>query len=467
MTGQAKLLLAVVVALGVATVVQFRPATVDRPDEAAAVTRRATTDEPPLSASIVEEPTDRRSMTSILAETPAMLFQACAMARLPAPHDAAARAVACSKALQSRQLNPDQIALARLTRGVARTLLGDRELAGDDYLDAVQRYDQLIDPTKPDALMLYRRATALDASGRTDRALEDYETAIKADPQSALAFLGRGILLADRKRAYERAIEDFNKVLILQPANVDALIARGDAFSNLGEAGRAMSDLNHAVALTPRREAAYLARGLAEARRGRTAMARLDYESTLRLDPRNVPALVNLAALDCLQANYESAIAHLDAAIAIDPRSAMAFYNRGFTRFALRQYDKAIADYDMAIRLEPRLGIAYSNRALARTIEGRNLVEALADSDQALKLQPLNLDVRDTRGFIYLKLGDAALALHEYNLALNADPRRALALYGRGLAKLRLGDAAGGQLDQAAAMAINPDVARDFSAYGL
>ena len=53
---------------------------------------------------------------------------------------------------------------------------------------------------------------------------------------------------------------------------------------------------------------------------------------------------------------------------------------------------------------------------------GSDLVAALADSDQALKLLPLNLEVRDTRGFIYLKLGDPALALNEYNAALTIDP---------------------------------------------
>jgi Flp pilus assembly protein TadD len=48
----------------------------------------------------------------------------------------------------------------------------------------VQRYDRLIDPSNPDSLALYRRAVALDASGQTDKAMEDYSAAIKADPKS-------------------------------------------------------------------------------------------------------------------------------------------------------------------------------------------------------------------------------------------------------------------------------------------
>jgi tetratricopeptide (TPR) repeat protein len=390
----------------------------------------------------------------------------CVSGLFPTQADARARAAACSKALQSRQLKPNEIALARLTRGIARTALGDKALAGEDYIEAVQRYDRLIDPSNPDSLALYRRAVALDASGQTDKALEDYSAAIKADPKSSLAFLGRGVLLAARKRAYDRAIEDFDKVLVIEPDNVEALVSRGDAFGQLGDLGRAMADLNRAVALAPDKPTALLARGQVESRRGNLAGAARDYEAALKLDPRYADAMVNLAAVRSIQGQSGAAVELLDQAIAIDRRNPIAFYNRGYAEFTLKQYDKAVADYSSAIEIEPRMGLAYNNRALSRAIAGSDLVAALADSDQALKLLPLNLDVRDTRGFIYLKLGDPALALTEYNAALTIDPNRALSLYGRGLARIRMGDA-GGKGDQEAARTINPEVASDFAVYGL
>ena len=59
----------------------------------------------------------------------------CVSGLFPTQADAQSRAAACSKALQSRQLKPDEIALARLTRGIARTALGDKALAGEDYIE--------------------------------------------------------------------------------------------------------------------------------------------------------------------------------------------------------------------------------------------------------------------------------------------------------------------------------------------
>ena len=356
--------------------------------------------------------------------------------------------------------------MARLTRGIARTALGDKVLAGEDYIDAVQRYDRLIDPSNPNSLALYRRAVALDASGQTDKALEDYGAAIKADPKSSLAFLGRGVLLAVRKRAYDRAVEDFDKVLVIEPDDVEALVSRGDAFAQLGDLGRAMADLNRAVALAPDKPTVLVTRGQVESRRGNLAGAARDYEAALKVDPRYADAMINLAAIRSMQGQSGAAIDLLDQAIAIDRRNPLAFYNRGYAEFALKQYDKAIADYSSAIEIEPRMGLAYNNRALSRAIAGSDLVAALADSDQALKLLPLNLEVRDTRGFVFLKLGDPALALNEYNAALTIDPNRALSLYGRGLARIRMGDAAG-KGDQEAAITINPEVADDFAIYGL
>ena len=394
-------------------------------------------------------------------------YDECVKRIFPTTTDAEQRSAACSKALGSRQLQPAEVAMARLTRGVARTMLGDKVLASEDYLDAIQRYDQLINAANPDALNLFRRAAALDAVGQTDKALTDYSDAIKLDPNASLAFLNRGVLLATRKRTYDRAIQDFDRVLVLEPDNVDALIRRGDAFVQLGDFGRGMRDLDRAVSMAPENALAYLMRGLAYGRRGNAIAALQNYDAALKYDPRNADALSNRAAIYLGQGRLDMAIRDLDLSISIDQANPLAFYNRGYAHFVKKEYDRAISDYSSAIALNPQLGLAYNNRGLTRAIAGQDLVQALADCDTALKLMPINLDVRDTRGFIYLKLGDPALALNEYNAALDIDPNRALSLYGRGLAKIRNGDVAGGEADQRAAETINPEVAQQFSIYGL
>ena len=149
------------------------------------------------------------------------------------------------------------------------------------------------------------------------------------------------------------------------------------------------------------------------------------------------------------------------------PNAATAYYNRGYSWFSKGVYDKAIADYSEAIRINPRLAVAYNNRCLTRGVVGKELVEALSDCDQALKLLPNNMDAHDTRGFIYLKLGDFPISITEYNASLQVEPNRPRSLYGRGLAKLKSGDKTGGEADMAAATKLAPKVAEDFTRFGI
>jgi tetratricopeptide (TPR) repeat protein len=72
----------------------------------------------------------------------------------------------------------------------------------------------------------------------------------------------------------------------------------------------------------------------------------------------------------------------------------------------------------------------------------------------------------DSRGFTYLKLGQWEAAIGDYGSALRIDPKSASALYGRGLAKLKIGDPAGGNTDIAAAAAIEHDIRSKFAGYG-
>jgi tetratricopeptide (TPR) repeat protein len=109
------------------------------------------------------------------------------------------RLAGCSTAILSGKLDPSDLALARLNRGIARMAMGDKGMANVDYEEALKHYDSLIDAQKADAMVLYRRGVALDALGQTDRALADDNEATRQGPQFADPFFERGLLLATRK----------------------------------------------------------------------------------------------------------------------------------------------------------------------------------------------------------------------------------------------------------------------------
>lgn len=401
------------------------------------------------------------------SEPPRAAYESCVHGLWPTADDAGRRVASCSQALQSGALMPDEVALARLTRGVARFMMGDRIVANDDYREALNHYDAAIDPRNPDAVSLYRRGVAFAGLGQTDKALADYSAAIGLEPGRAQAFLERGILLATSTRAYQRALDDFNRVLQLEPANVRALVVRGRTFSQLGRHAEAIADFNRALELAPTSSEAYHQRGLIHFRRNELALASRDYDAALRINPRLAGALVDRATLLAAERRYPEAVRDLDDALAVDPDAPLAYYNRGYARAALGEWDKAIADYSMAITLDPAMGIAFNNRCLARAVAGKELVLAMGDCDMALKLAPLSIDVRATRGLLFLKMGDPQLAIHEYDAALQQDPNHPAALYGRGLALESAGKVEEGRRNKAAGMALDPEVADAFSSFGV
>ena len=162
------------------------------------------------------------------------------------------------------------------------------------------------------------RGHAWYAKGEYDKAIADYDEAIRLDPKYAMAYNNRGLAWY-AKQEYDKAIADYDKAIDLDPK-------------------KPWRTTTAATPGTPSRSTT---------RRSPTTTRRST--STPRTpgvqQPR--PRLVR-------QEEYDKAIADYDQAIRLDPKYAMAYNNRGHAWYAKEEYDKAIADYDKAIELDPK-----------------------------------------------------------------------------------------------------------------
>lgn len=94
--------------------------------------------------------------------------------------------------------------------------------------------------------------------------------------------------------------------------------------------------------------------------------------------------------------------------------------------------------------------------------------KALDDCNRSLTLKSDDPHAFDSRGFVYLKGGQFAQAIADYDAALRLDPNLANSLYGRALAKRHYGDLQGADRDRDAAMKINPDLPSKYvEEYGV
>ncbi|MCJ9701337.1 MULTISPECIES: tetratricopeptide repeat protein [unclassified Bradyrhizobium] len=206
--------------------------------------------------------------------------------------------------------------------------------------------------------------------------------------------------------------------------------------------------------------------------RGNAYSAKTDYERAIkdfaeatRLNPNYAKAFNNLGVAYLRKGAHDLALGAFEEALRLNPNYGAAFANRAAAYLKSNAYERAAQDYDEAIRLDPNLEAVWSGRCWARAVLGA-LQAALDDCDRALRSET-NAATYDSRALINLKMGQLSAAIDDYNSALRFAPKLASALYGRGVAKLRLGDKGGGDSDISAARRIDAGIREDFARYGV
>jgi tetratricopeptide (TPR) repeat protein len=88
-------------------------------------------------------------------------------------------------------------------------------------------------------------------TGKPEKALEDFNRAIKIDPQKAAGYLGRANTLNIMGR-YQEAIDDYDRTLDINPQLANAYINRASAYSHLGAYEKAIVDYEKGLELDPK-----------------------------------------------------------------------------------------------------------------------------------------------------------------------------------------------------------------------
>lgn len=118
--------------------------------------------------------------------------------------------------------------------------------------------------------------------GDVDRAIADFDEAIRLNPNRAAVFRDRA--LAHRQNGeLEAAIADYDQAIALDPGRAAPYHDRGLALAAKGDLDRAILSYNTAIRLAPSNAEARVSRGIALLARGQPAEARADFEAALTL----------------------------------------------------------------------------------------------------------------------------------------------------------------------------------------
>lgn len=114
----------------------------------------------------------------------------------------------------------------------------------------------------------YNRGRAYSRKGQFDRAIQDYDQAIKLKPDHASAFNNRCWERAIEGQQLEAALADCNEALRLRPNDANILGSRGLTYLKLKLNSASISDYDAALKITPDDATSLFGRGVARHRTG-------------------------------------------------------------------------------------------------------------------------------------------------------------------------------------------------------
>ena len=142
------------------------------------------------------------------------------------------------------------------------------------------------------------------------------------------------------------------------------------------------------------------------------------------------------------------------------------FLISGIQKTRQGNFEGAIADYNQALRIDPNDANVYYNRGNIK-YKFQDYQGAIADYTQAIRIDPNYTDAYNSRGIAKADLKDYPGAITDYTQAIRINPNDALAYYNRGLARHNIQDYQGAIADYNQAIRINPNLAAAYVNRGL
>jgi tetratricopeptide (TPR) repeat protein len=232
----------------------------------------------------------------------------------------------------------------------------------------------------------WNRGIAFASLRQFDKALADFDEAIRLDPNDPKTYAFRGDLLSSRGNI-DRAIADYSHAIRLAPANPDSYFRRAEVYRIARNGSAALADINECIRLAPDLAKPRLARGNIHLLQSDCSAAIQDAEAAIQIRPGDARAYILKGCAYSGLHDYSRAVENHSQAVRLDPGNAWAYAQRGMARLELKEMDQSIADLNRAIRLEPDYGKFFSWRGFAYETK-KDYAKAIADFRQTVQLSP-------------------------------------------------------------------------------
>jgi serine/threonine protein kinase/Flp pilus assembly protein TadD len=264
----------------------------------------------------------------------------------------------------------------------------------------------------------------------------DYQKASQMsqdDYSRYVLFVNRGALRV-REERFDDAIADLKTAIELKPNEYQAYVNLAQAYRRLKKLDLALEQLQRAVQLEPALAHLYCLRARLYLERKEPALALKDFDQAIQRETTNSPFLVDdhveRGRLLLFDGKYPEALASFDAALRLHKEHSQAQRLRAEALFQMGRYQEVVEAFDRYLETGKPLESVYRGRGLA-LVELGKYPSAIEDFTRALELHPTSA-VQASRGWAHLVCDAPKLALRDFELAIQLDPKNGDAHNGRG-----------------------------------
>lgn len=351
--------------------------------------------------------------------------------------------------------------------------LGYYEKAVECFKEYEQYFNEPPGKAPKNALTYYDRAVALQYLGEYEKAVSDFDRVIDltrndhtlysyigmrlrkskkgGDRLQVLAEYNKGIALFETHN-YGAAIKCFDRVLKMDPHDIDTHVARGESLLNLGNVAEAQECLWNSIWITDSIDAqtyygiAKLLLGMNDLAESAKCFAKALTMFNDKADSDDAVASYGKGILLQDLGNDSAAIECFDKSIEYDPNDADVYVAKGQSLLKLGKYVDAQDCFGLATKIG--LNNAYAHFGLGMSIQKideSGTVLAYMDKiltlfDVVLKTEPNDATVYHYKGMVLQWLSKHDTAMNCFDKAIELDPNYADAYRSKGELSQYLGE---------------------------
>ena len=325
----------------------------------------------------------------------------------------------------------EYVIFAYTTRAGVYLHLGDTVKAMNDYDAAIK--------AQPDEGELYeKRAQIYYEQGKYDLADADYRKMIELKPGDVMGYMGLG-RNANEQKKWEDAIKQFDYVTKLSSDYSSGYSFRAESYIGLEKWNEATDDIVKALSIDWDRKAHYLA-VVSKEPAFTMLVAKLKIQSAKAPNEATWPYIIATmyeqakdyhkaidyyAAANKIDASeniyqkisdcqyqlgdYEKALDNINQALNMDSTNLNFLIKKADIYYESGMGQAAITEWDKVLAIQPEYGYGYYRRGWYKELTG-NFEGGLEDLSMAIVLEPKESYYYGTRGDLYMRLGKRELA---------------------------------------------------------